>query len=151
MPFADGAFDYVWTQHVAMNIQDRDGLYREIRRVLKPGGRFACHDIVLGTGEPIEFPLPWAATSAMSNVVSISDMNKSLEAAGFREVGWKDFTEEAQAFATAQRERQADGRQPQPANLVALIGDDFVPLMQNVARQIADGRLRAIMTIQHPV
>jgi ubiquinone/menaquinone biosynthesis C-methylase UbiE len=35
MPFADAAFDAASTQHAAMNIEDKAGLYREVRRVLK--------------------------------------------------------------------------------------------------------------------
>src|SRR5579884_1576989 len=46
LPFADGSFDAVLLQHVAMNIADRARLYREIRRVLKQGGRFATFDVV---------------------------------------------------------------------------------------------------------
>ena len=41
LPFADASFDVVWSQNAAMNIADRDRLYREMRRVLKPGGRLA--------------------------------------------------------------------------------------------------------------
>ena len=33
-----------------MNISDRARLYREIRRVLKSGGRFATYDVVLNSG-----------------------------------------------------------------------------------------------------
>src|SRR5262245_43307782 len=40
LPFADASFDLVWSpQNAAMNIADRDRLYSEMRRVLKPGGR----------------------------------------------------------------------------------------------------------------
>src|ERR1700759_2347019 len=51
LPFDDGRFDVVLLQHVAMNISDRARLYREIRRVLKSGGRFVTYDVVLNGGE----------------------------------------------------------------------------------------------------
>ena len=37
LPFDDASFDTVFLQHVAMNIDDRAALYREIRRILAPG------------------------------------------------------------------------------------------------------------------
>ena len=61
LPFDDGRFHVVLLQHVAMNIADRAQLYREIRRVLNSGGRFATFDVVLNTGEP-HYPVPWART-----------------------------------------------------------------------------------------
>src|SRR6201997_5536346 len=39
LPFEDASFDVVWSQNAAMNISDRERLYREMRRGLKPGGR----------------------------------------------------------------------------------------------------------------
>ena len=65
LPFDDGSFNAVLLQHVAMNISDRPRLYREIRRVLKSGGRFATFDVVLNNGEP-HYPLPWSHTPAAS-------------------------------------------------------------------------------------
>jgi sarcosine/dimethylglycine N-methyltransferase len=41
MPFENQTSGVVWSQNVAMNIADRNNLYREVRRVLKPGGRYA--------------------------------------------------------------------------------------------------------------
>ena len=40
LPFEDGTFDHVWSYAVTMNIADKEGLGREVARVLKPGGRF---------------------------------------------------------------------------------------------------------------
>ena len=43
-----------------MNIADRPSLYGEIRRVLKPGGRFALFDVLDGGGGELLLPVPWA-------------------------------------------------------------------------------------------
>jgi SAM-dependent methyltransferase len=40
MPFVNAEFDVAYTQHVAMNIEDKTRLYAEVWRVLKPGARF---------------------------------------------------------------------------------------------------------------
>jgi len=43
LPFDDGYFDIAWTQHVAMNIADRAGLYAGVYRVARP--RRAVRDV----------------------------------------------------------------------------------------------------------
>jgi Methyltransferase domain len=41
LPFPDGSFDVVFSQHVQMNVADKDSLHSEARRVLVAGGRLA--------------------------------------------------------------------------------------------------------------
>lgn len=48
IPVSDNSFDVVWMQNVGMNIPDKQRLYEEINRVLKPGGRFAFQEMVAG-------------------------------------------------------------------------------------------------------
>lgn len=40
LPFEDGQFDIVIANHLLFYIEDRDRVYKEVLRVLKPGGRF---------------------------------------------------------------------------------------------------------------
>jgi len=42
LPFADGHFDAALTGFCLRNVSDLDAALREIHRVLRPGGRFAC-------------------------------------------------------------------------------------------------------------
>lgn len=76
--------DHVWTQHVAMNIADRRGLYAELRRVLRRGGRFALFDVVDGGGGgELLLPVPWATTPDQSHLVTPDELRELLQEAGF--------------------------------------------------------------------
>lgn len=66
LPFPDDSFDAVWMQNVGMNIADKRSLYQEIRRVLKPDGRFAFQEMDAGDRLTTSYPLPWATTPAAS-------------------------------------------------------------------------------------
>ena len=80
----DQAVDHVWTQHVAMNIADRAGLYAEIRRVMRPGGRFALFDVIDGEGGELLLPVPWATEAIHSHLVTRDELRSLVTDAGFR-------------------------------------------------------------------
>lgn len=42
IPYKDQSFDLVVANHVLFYIEDREQVYQEIKRVLKPGGAFVC-------------------------------------------------------------------------------------------------------------
>ncbi|RFB79979.1 class I SAM-dependent methyltransferase [Methylovirgula sp. 4M-Z18] len=142
LPFEAGSFDTVFLQHVAMNIPDRARLYREIRRVLKPRGKFATFDVVLRHGEP-DYPLPWARTPATSFLLSADQTREEIEAAGFRPLVWQDDTEAAKNWAAQVR---ASGPPPSP-NLGVVMGPDFAQFTANLGQNIAEGRLGILMAV----
>jgi sarcosine/dimethylglycine N-methyltransferase len=142
LPFDDGHFDVVLLQHVAMNIADRPRLYREIRRVLKSGGKFATYDVVLNSGEP-HYPVPWARTPTTSFLLTAAATRETIESAGFHELRWQDDTEAAKAWVATQR---ASGPPPSP-NLGVVMGPDFAQLATNMGRSFMEGRLGVLTAI----
>jgi SAM-dependent methyltransferase len=142
LPFDDSRFDVVLLQHVAMNISDRARLYREVRRVLKSGGRFATFDVVLMSGGP-HYPVPWARTPAASFLLTAAATREAVEPAGFRTLIWQDDTEAAKAWIALLR---ASGPPPSP-NLAAVMGPDFPQLAANLGRNLMEGRLGILTAV----
>ncbi len=134
LPFENGHFDVALLQHVAMNISDRTRLYAEIRRALRPRGKFATFDVVLNQGEP-HYPVPWARTPATSFLLTAAATREAIEASGFRALVWRDDTEAAKAWVTQLR---ASGPPPGP-NLGVVMGPDFATLLANLGRSLLEG------------
>jgi SAM-dependent methyltransferase len=140
MPFADNTFDLAWTQHVQMNIEDKPRLYREIARVLRPGGRLVFHDILAGPAGPPHFPVHWANESALSFLIAPDELRKLLESSGFKTLAWRDTTETATNWFLAAMEKRRKGGAP-ALGLHLLLGDTAPQKIQNVGRNLTEDRL----------
>lgn len=145
MPFADAAFDVLWTQHAAMNIADKARLYAEMRRVLKPGGVLALYDILAGPGGPVHFPVPWARDPQISFLISPEQLRATLEAAGFEILSWRDCTETGRSWF-----RQMETKLAQdipPLGLQLLLGPEFRQMARNQLRNLDEDRICLIEAI----
>ena len=142
LPFAAAHFNIVLLQHVAMNISERPRLYREIRRVLKAGGRFATFDVVLNNGEP-HYPLPWARTPATSFLLTAPATRAAIESAGFRALTWQDDTAAAKEWVAQMR---ASGPPP-PPNLGVVMGPDAAQLVANLGQSLMQGQLGILTAV----
>jgi len=83
LPLADASFDAAVLVHVGMNIRDKDRLFAEAARVLRPGGVLAVYDIMLTGGDIEDYPLPWAPTAETSFVQPPLAYSDALTQAGF--------------------------------------------------------------------
>jgi ubiquinone/menaquinone biosynthesis C-methylase UbiE len=140
LPFDDQTFDVVWTEHVAMNIPDKTRLYKEMHRVLKPGGTLAIYDVLAGPSGPVLFPVPWARTPDTSFLVQPNELRKLLKEAEFTVTDWSDTTEAARAWFVSLAEKIRKEGFPS-LGFHVLLGADFKAMAQNQGRNLQDGRI----------
>jgi SAM-dependent methyltransferase len=144
MPYEDASFDGVWTQHSTMNIDDKEALYSEIHRVLKPGGRLAMQEVMKGPTEGVDYPVPWSSTPEFSFLRPPEAVRTLIESSGFRELIWEDETEKVIAFAAPQ---PGAGPSAPPPGQTVLWGPAFVQRIQNMGRDLREGKLVVIRAL----
>jgi ubiquinone/menaquinone biosynthesis C-methylase UbiE len=136
LPFPDNSFDVVWMQNVGMNIADKQGLYGEIYRVLKPGGRYAFQEMAAGEGPTSHFPLPWATDPADSFLVSAEAMRSVLGERGFVAEHFEDTSD-------AQLSRTTADAVPNPLSLGVYV-DNLAQKAGNARRSLQEGQIRLV-------
>lgn len=146
LPFEDGRFDAVWTEHAAMNIADKAGLYGELRRVLRRGGRLALYDVVEGDGRDLWFPVPWARQPEISFLISGWELEGLLISHGFEIHASRDVTTPAiEWYRGLAAALQAGGR---PAlGFHILLDADAKEMFANGVKNLEEGRIRLIQLV----
>ena len=150
LPFAEASFDLVWSQNAAMNIVDRDRLYGEMRRVLKPSGRLAIQDVAAGPGGEPYYPTPWAKDKSISFLFTPQSTRETLERIGFRIVAWHDPSQEALEQFVA-RAKAVDSGSLLPLGLHILIGPNFPTVSKNMLRNLQEQRIKLVNAVLEPV
>ena len=146
LPFEDARFAVLWTQHTAMNIAEKNQLYSEMNRVLKPGGRLAIYDIIAGPGGEGYFPVPWARDPSISFLATDEELKTYLTEAGFDIVSWRDTTDVGLAwFAAKSAQIKEQGRPILGYHM--LMGDDFLTMARNQLRSFKEDRMALLQVI----
>lgn len=143
LKFSPESFDRAYMIHVGMNIADKASLFREVRRVLKPGGKFAIFDILRAGDAPMTYPVPWASSEETSFVVDKRSYREALEKAGFRVE--RERVRTAFAIEFTERAIARAAQNGQPALALHLLMGDLAPVMiKNVLAMMKQGVLEPV-------
>lgn len=92
LPFEDNRFDVVFSKDSIVQIPDKDALYADIFRVLKPGGRFVASDWLFGGTRPYSAEMMeyFRLEGIAYNMATPTESKDALERAGFGSVALRD-------------------------------------------------------------
>lgn len=105
LPLPDNSVDCVISNCVINLAPDKDAVFREIARVLKPGGRLAVSDIALKQELPAELGNDLMAyVGCIAGAIPIEDYKKGLSKAGFSGVEVIDAGSDLNAYAKVENQ-----------------------------------------------
>ncbi|WZP00167.1 arsenite methyltransferase [Isosphaeraceae bacterium EP7] len=103
LPLADSSVDCVISNCVINLAPDKAAVFREIARVLKPGGRVAVSDIALKKPLPPEIAEDlYAYIGCIAGAVPIAEYVEGLKAAGFASVEVVDTAMDLNAYGAVE-------------------------------------------------
>lgn len=144
MPFADESFDGAYSMNVSMNIADKSAFYKEIRRVLKPGGWLVLSEIAKGEGAEPDYPTPWAASAQTSFLSAPEETRRGLAEAGFEVLRLQSTLEQARAFGARSRAMAERGEKPPFRAIMLIHGEMAKQMMANMSRNLSEARINPI-------
>ena len=105
LPLADSSVDCVISNCVINLAPDKRAVFREIARVLKPGGRLAVSDIALRRELPPELSRDMLAyVGCIAGAISVEDYRQGLVDAGFAEVAVIDSGADLNAYSKVENQ-----------------------------------------------
>jgi ubiquinone/menaquinone biosynthesis C-methylase UbiE len=141
MPFGDASFGGAYSMNVSMNIADKGALYREIHRVLKPGGWLVLSEVAKGEGGQLDFPTPWAASAHTSFLSTPEETRRGLRDAGFDVMRLRNTLEEAKAFGARSRAMVERGEKPPHRAVILIHGEIAARATANTSRGLSEARI----------
>jgi SAM-dependent methyltransferase len=140
LPFDNGSFDVVWTQHVQMNIRHKLKFYSEIERVLSEQGTLIYYDIFKTDSGEVNFPVPWADYPSASFLGTTENMDDILERLCFKNLLTSDETDKGTRFLDDLfKNLKKNG--PSKLGLNVLMGPSTKEKLMNILLGLKEGQI----------
>jgi SAM-dependent methyltransferase len=125
LPFDDQSFDIVFSKDALLHVSDKDALFAEIFRVLRPGGWFAASNWMIGhEGEPSPAMKDYIAAEGLSFAMKSPERYvQAMRGAGFVDVVTVDRNPWYREVARGELERL---KGPLYHRVAAVVGAPYV-------------------------
>lgn len=143
LPFEAASFDMATLIHVGMNVADKDRLFAEAARVVKPHGLFGLYDVMRGKPGEIAYPVVWAGGPEVCFLAEPDVYRRALEQAGFVLLEERD-----RSGLAVEGFRRARARAAQlPLGLHLLMGPEAATKIANTAANLENGLIAPVMIL----
>jgi SAM-dependent methyltransferase len=124
LPLADGSVDCVISNCVINLAPDKPAVFREVARVLKPGGRVAVSDIALKKPLPPEVGNDMMAyVGCIAGAIPVEEYRRGLTEAGFAHVEVIDTGADLNAYAKVENQSGCCSPTTAPANGQSVVAE----------------------------
>jgi ubiquinone/menaquinone biosynthesis C-methylase UbiE len=147
MPYEDETFDGGYMLHVGMNIEDKEGLFKEVARVMKRGASFGVYDIMRQATGELAYPVPWAGSANTSHLGTLPQYKEALRDANFRVTAEDDRRDFALRFFQDLRARAKASDGPAPLGLHTLMQASTGTKVNNMIDNIGAGLIAPVEII----
>ena len=142
LPLPDGIYDAVLSQHTLMNIKEKDILFKEFHRVLKPGALLLLHEVIQKEDIPIDLPVPWAASYDISFLNTWDVLLETCQNAGFELVYYSDKFEETEKWWVKVKEvTEKFSENPRPLGSHLIFGENGKKFGETMTSNVQTGRI----------
>jgi SAM-dependent methyltransferase len=143
LPLDEASCDNATMVHVGMNVPDKAAVFRDVHRVLVPGGRFGLFEQVRGAAGDLPYPMPWADDERSSFVETPAQYVEALETAGFVVESVEDRT----ADIAGRPDGAGPDSGPPPLTPGAVLGPGFRQRIDNNVAATTAGLLCAVQVV----
>ncbi len=142
MPFDENLADIVWSQDAILHSGDRFQVFKEVDRILKPGGRFVFTDPMQKGGVDTTQLQPVLDRIHLETMGSVADYDRYAEELGWEKVGFEGCSEQLPNHYQA----VLDNLEQREQELAATINSEYIANMKRGLRHWIDAGKAGLLT-----